>query len=381
MPSLVDVWGAGARRRLASPSGGPRLVAVALVLASASGCVSKSPVTFGVVLDSDGVRGATVAMEQINAAGGVNGRRIVLRNVGGATTNKARVALETAETLARDPAVLGVVGHTNSATSLAASQVYNMNRVVQIAPTSSTPIYSAAGPYSFRLVGSDIHQGLFLANEVLTRHPRPRTAVLFVNDDYGRPLRDVLVERLQQGGLTPVHDAPFFEGASDATRAEMVAALARSRPDLLLWIGRSYEYLPLVRMIHSRLPKIEVIASDGFSGGGVTNDTLHLLDGVSYVRLLSVQLPDSALGALRERYRINGWGEPTDQAILSYDAVLLLSEAVRAVGPSREEIREWVSKVGREHPAVLGASGPIAFTAEGDREASYSLEMIGWRRR
>jgi branched-chain amino acid transport system substrate-binding protein len=354
---------------------------IALAWMPALACTSKEPITFGVVLDADGLRGATAAAEEVNARGGIGGRRVALLSVGGAGSTKASIALQAAESLAAIPAVLGVIGHVNSAASLAASQVYNSRHVVQIAPTSSTPVYSLAGPYSFRLVGSDVHQGAFLANVVLSRNPRPRTAILFVNDDYGRPLRAVVVEHLTKGGLTPVHDAPFIEGADMTSRAEMIAALARARPDLLLWIGRSYEYVPILDTLEKALPKIVVIASDGFAGGSVTHDSLHRLDGVSYVRLVDWSRPSPALQQLRALYLREGWGEPADQAVLAYDAVLVLSEAVRNAGTSREAIRNWLERVGTDVPPVQGLSGPIAFLPNGDRKAAYFLEEIGKARR
>ncbi|HEY5440566.1 MAG TPA: ABC transporter substrate-binding protein, partial [Gemmatimonadaceae bacterium] len=103
----------------------------------AVGCDRAGPYRIGVVLDDDGFRAASLAAEQVNADGGINGHRLELRNIGGAGSTKARVALETAERLATDPNILAVVGHTNSSASLAASQVYNMRHVAQIAPTST----------------------------------------------------------------------------------------------------------------------------------------------------------------------------------------------------------------------------------------------------
>lgn len=353
------------------------LALVALTCVPLNACVEKSSVTFGVVLDGDGMRGATLAMEEINSRGGINGHPLALRNVGGAGSTKARLALETAQRLAADPTILAVIGHTNSSASLAASQVYNAQHIVQIAPTSSTPLYSDAGPYSFRLVGSDVHQGAFLANQVLARRPHPRTAVLFVNDDYGRPLRGVLVERLRAGGLTPVYDSPYAENDGVAERSELVDALARAKPDLLIWIGRAYDYVPVQAMLAKALPKLVVLATDGFSGGTITQDTLHLLDGVSYVRLVDAQRPDPALQRLLDRYHREQWGEPSDQAVLSYDAVLLLADAVRNAGPKRDAIRDWLSAVGSKRSPVQGLSGPIILTANGDRQPQYFLEEIG----
>jgi len=132
-------------------------------------CRERAPLRIGVVLDPDGLRGAVMAADDLNAGGGINGRRLELRVVNGLSSTSAKDALTAAESLATDATILAVVGHTNSNASLAASQVYNERHVVQIAPTSTAPLYSHAGPYSFRMVPSDLYQGEFLAKVVAGR--------------------------------------------------------------------------------------------------------------------------------------------------------------------------------------------------------------------
>ena len=350
------------------------IVILATVLAA---CNRSSPFTVGVVLDTDGMRGATIATEEINSRGGIKGHKLQLKSVGGAGSFRASVALETARVLAEDPSVLAVIGHTNSSASLAASQVYNAQHVVQLAPTTTAPLYSQAGPYSFRLTGSDVHQAAFVANHVLGLPVTPRTAVLFVNDDYGRPLHRSITSRLRAAGLSPVYDSPYAAEATDADNTEMVDAVARSHPQLIVWIGRSADYLRIQPLLHAALPTVEVVATDGFSGSTIANDSLHRLDGVRYVRLLDVQRPDTNLSRLFARYQREGWREPSDQAVLSYDSVLLLAEAIRAAGPNREAIREWLTRVGSSVPPVQGLSGSIAFSGEGDRIPQYFLATVG----
>ena len=116
----------------------PPIFALASLLAAVvllAGCEGSAPYRIGVVLDADGLRAATLATEQINANGGINGHPLELRYIGGAGSTKAKLALETAEHLAADPSILAVVGHTNSGASIAASQVYNARRIAQIAPS------------------------------------------------------------------------------------------------------------------------------------------------------------------------------------------------------------------------------------------------------
>jgi branched-chain amino acid transport system substrate-binding protein len=353
------------------------LLMLGAVTAFATGCDRGVPYRIGVVLDADGVRGASIAAERINASGGIHGHPLELRNIGGAGSIKARLALETAESLATDQTILAVVGHTNSSASLAASQVYNARHVVQIAPTSTTPLYGEAGPYSFRLVASDVHQGVFLADQALKRRQHSRVAMVFVNDDYGRPLSNVVRERLLHAGSAPVFDAPYSE--KDSHPGDVAASLARAHPDVLIWIGRAYDYADMQPLFAKAVPSLEVIASDGFDGPSLLTDTLGRFDGVQYVRLVDLDRPDSTLLALRGRYLHDGLGEPSDQAILSYDAVSMLAEAIRQAGPRREAIRDWLATVGHGAPPFRGLSGSIAFASRGDRAPQYFLKRIDGR--
>ena len=342
----------------------------------AVGCDRAGPYRLGVVLDDDGFRAASLAAEQVNADGGINGHRLELRDIGIAGSMEAKVALETAERLATDPSVLAVVGHTNSGASLAASQVYNAWHVAQIAPTSTTPFYGVGRPYSFRLVASDVYQGVFLADQALMRKARPHVAIVFVNDDYGRPLHTIVLDRLRGAGVEPVYVSPYTEGDMVTDRSEIVGSLAQTRPDLLIWIGRSHAYADIQPLLKKALPSLEVIASDGFGGPLLLTDSLHRFDDVQYVRLVDLQRPDSSLRRLRARYLRDGLGVPSDQAILSYDAVSLLAEAIRQGGPKRDAIRNWLSHVGRDKPAFPGLSGPVVFTAGRDRTPQYFMERL-----
>ncbi|MEO8622704.1 MAG: branched-chain amino acid ABC transporter substrate-binding protein [bacterium] len=349
----------------------PRAVALAFT-ASLVACDHATPYRIGIALDRLGTEGATLAANKVNAQGGINGHPLELSNVEGAGGTNARLALRTAERLAADPGILAVVGHTNSGTSLTASQVYNARHVLQIAPTATAALYGRAGPYSMRLVASDVHQASYLADHVLAIRPRPRVAVMFVNNDYGRPLHGMVVERLRAGGVTPAYDAPF-DGADMRSGADLLASLIRARPTLLIWIGRDAAFTQLSQGLRDSLPALTVFASDGFGGERVPKDTLHRYDAVQYVRLVNIERADTALQRVRAAVRRAGHGELSDQAVLSHDAVMLLAEAIRAAGPKREAIRDWVARIGRDLPAFPGLSGPIAFEADGDRAPQYFL--------
>ena len=190
-------------------------------------------------MDTDGMIGAELATADLNAAGGILGRPLELDIVEERHETTTREAIATAERLAADRRVLAVIGHHRSSVSLAASQVYNAGHLPQIAPNSSAPLYTLAGPYSYRLVASDVHQAEFIAARIAAMSPVPRIATLYVNDDYGRAFQGLLHGALREAGASPLYEAPFLEGEArlNLSRDDILRALDDIQPDLLIWIG------------------------------------------------------------------------------------------------------------------------------------------------
>lgn len=353
-----------------------KTVALALLAAAIqTGCASSEPVRFGVVLDNDGALGAQLAARDVNAAGGIGGRPLELQVLTGQSSTEARIALAAADNLALDEGIVAVVGHTNSSASLAASQVYNARRLPQIAPTSSAPHYSDAGPYSFRMIASDVHQGAYLT-EWGARLRCTRPAVVYVNDDYGRGLHGSISWTLAAKGISAVHEAPFGEGTNFGDPNELARAIASAKPDLVIWGGRSPELRQTLPALRRLLPRAPIIASDGV-GGPQALSANHGLPGVQFVRFMDWQRPIPAMRDLQRRYREAAKFELTDQAALSYDAVMLLAQAAREASPNREEIRRYLERVGHGGKKFEGATGPVVFDERGDRTPTYSMHLIG----
>jgi len=108
-----------------------------------------------------------------------------------------------------------------------------------------------------RLIASDIHQGVFLADYVLGLRPRPRIAVVYVNDDYGRALRSVLIERLRTAGISSLNDAAYAEGDELTDMRVLVSTLVAVRPSLLIWIGRAREYAMIASELTTALQPLQ----------------------------------------------------------------------------------------------------------------------------
>lgn len=356
-----------------------RRVTLAVTLAIfASACADTSPVRVGVIMSSAGVAGAQFAASEVNDSGGIRGRRFELRVMSEGSATGAREAIVAADSLAEDATVIGVVAHGNSAASLSGSQIYNARRVVQIAPTSSAPLLSRAGPYTFRLVPSDVYQATFLADQIVAGGAIPRTAIFFVNDDYGRSLYQELRARLAERGVPVVLDAPYAENVPFRDVAGAAQRVVASHTELLVWIGRSQlrELLPAVRRL---APRIRVLASDGVDNAATESNSDGLLTGIRYVCFVDMDAPRPALTAMRDRFRAKTGTAATVETALAYDAVMLLATAARDAGARREAVHGYLRSLGAARPAFAGVTGEIAFDEHGDPKPSYCLAEVGVR--
>lgn len=350
------------------------LVATLCLIAA---CADPRPLRIAVVGNSGAPLGAVLAVEDINAAGGIDGRVLEAGIVDEPGQVTSRQAIATADSLARDPRILAVVGHGGSGTSLAASQVYNSRHIPQIAPNSSSPLYTNAGPYSFRLVASDVHQAEFMAAHIERTAPHARVAVLYVNDDYGRALYSALQNALRKSSAALVYDAPFINGEPFAINVrDVVQSLADAAPDLLVWIGLPTELERLRGPLRAAMPRLHVLGSDGVSFLDSSVTDLRAFSGDMVVSYADMSAAKPALQSVAARFRPLSGRTLTDGAALSYDAVGILADAMRTGAHTREAIQRVLAGWGKTGHVYQGITGAIAFDDNGDALPSYVLMEV-----
>lgn len=353
-----------------------RWILTLLALPAALGCDAPARPRVGVSLGAEGIAMATFVAEEVNAAGGIGGRPLELVLEREASTTSARPALESASRLAADPSVVAVVGHANSGASLAAAQVYNERGVPQIAPTSTSPLLAGVGPWTFQLVGSDTHQGQFLADAIGACRATPRIALLYVNDDYGRGLELVVRRALVRAGVPIVYEAPVGD-ADDFAGEELARAIAAQRPDMVVWLARAPSLETLIAPLRAQLPAVDVLSSDGIESAPVVRGDSSFV-GVRLVRFIPTMAESPPLATLEQRFR-RRYPEMqlTGLGVLTYDAMMLVVEGLRAGADRRESLRAHLEGLGRGGAgAFRGLSGAIAFDSTGAAMPRYFLAEV-----
>jgi len=309
------------------------------------------------------LRAAELAVDQINARGGVRGRLLKLKPAD--DSGSENTALRVAEQLYADPAVVAVVGHLSSDPSKAAARVYGAgpSPLAMISPSASSPDLAGINPYFFRICPSDVQHGPQLARFAWQTLAARRAGIIYVNDDYGRGIRRAFAGEFTRLGGVVVEADPYVP----ETRS-LEPYLSRMRQGagidvLLLAAERPGAELALREMQTLRL-SWPVIGGDALTG--IEADGA-LTEGV---RVSSAYLPDrpeARNAAFVADYARAFQGQrPDHRGAGAYDAVHLLARAITEAGAGRQAIRDYLAKVGHGKPPFEGVTGTVAFDTNGD---------------
>jgi branched-chain amino acid transport system substrate-binding protein len=346
----------------------PGLLGGLVVLAAGCGGADLAPVRIGVAgpfSDPIGLPmklAAELAAEEINAAGGIGGRRLELVTRDDYADPDSAVFIATD---LYDSGVSAVIGHLFSGMSLAAAPVYNGGNepVVAISPSSSSPELSTAGDYTFRVCPSDLAHGAALAHWIAERLRLRRGAVLYLNDQYGRGVRQTFVrEFLRLGGELESVD-PYL-GSTPEVDAYLDRLARSRRAEFLVVAGNRSEAEEILRRARGRGLAIPVLGGDGLEG---IHEAGALAEGVylssSYFPTLATESNRRFVEAYARRY---GGSIPNQPAAAAYDAVYLLRDVIARSGTDREAVRRTLAAVGSATPPFEGVTGTVAFDAAGD---------------
>lgn len=351
-----------------------RALPVALALLAATACRSTSgPVLIGLAgpfTDPVGApmkRAAELAVEEINAQGGVAGRpmQLVERNDFANSDSAVFVATDL-----YNAGVAAVIGHLYSGQTLAAAPVYNGGEdpVAAISPSSSSPDVSGAGRYTFRLCPSDLAHGAALARWIRNRLALERGAVLYLNDDYGRGVRETFVEEFARLGGELLSIDPYLGDTPDV--GVYLDRLAKSgRAQFIVVAGNRGDAEEILRQARSRKLTVPVLGADGLEG---IEEAGALAEGVyvSQAYLPSIDRPANRRFVDAYRRKYPDAGLPNQPAAATYDAIYLLRDVIAHAGTRRDAIRDALSAVGKGAPAFEGVTGRVVFDSLGDVPAS-----------
>ena len=302
------------------------------------------------------VRGAEMAVADINAAGGVLGKQLALEI--GDDACEAKQAVAVANQMV-NKGIAFMAGHFCSSTSIPASEVYYEEGVLQISPASTNPMLTEQGfDNVFRTCGRDDQQGL-VAGAFLSRvFPGQRIAVLHDKTAYGKGLADETLKALQNAGVQEALYEAYTAGEKDYSA--LVSKLKAEEIDVIYLGGYHTEAGLIVRQAAAQGLDARLVSGDAL----VTQEFWDITGDSGAGTLFSFSPdPRKEPGAAEvvARFRDQGY-EPEGYTLYTYAAVQVFAQAAEAAGST--DVDALVAAMRSEtFSTVLGELG---FDGNGD---------------
>jgi branched-chain amino acid transport system substrate-binding protein len=293
---------------------------------------------------------AQMAVDEINAAGGVIGQKLQL--VSYDDQAKPDQAIFTANKLIGEDGVKLVVNASYSASGRAAAPVFQKAGVLMIAAYGVHPDITTAGDFMFRLVHLGPPQGeataLFIGK---TLHLR-RISAITMDNDYGQATMDGFLRAAAKYGIQVVNKYSY--ALSDRQFGSIVASVKRDTPDGVYATGYFFTGGPLISQLRAGGVIAPIIGSQAFDSATLMKIAGPAAEGIYVVDSFDRGRQDAALQKFFDDFQKRAAYPPENVAAITYSAVKLMADAImRAKSADPAKVRDALAAT-KSYPLLTG---------------------------
>ncbi|HEX7832751.1 MAG TPA: ABC transporter substrate-binding protein [Thermoanaerobaculia bacterium] len=314
------------------------------------------------------VQGARIAADEINAAGGIDGRKIQLLIED--DQGRAEEAATVVTKLITGSNVVALVGENSSNQSLAAAPIAQANGVPMISPSSTNPAVTEKGDYIFRVCFTDPYQGKALA-AFARRDLKLDTAAILVDkkNDYSIGLAGVFRKEFEAAGGKIVAEQSYAGG--DSEFRPQLTAIRNAKPQALFIPGFYTEVGQIAIQARDLGITVPLLGGDGWDSPTVIQIGGRAIENSYFSDHYFVGDTRDVVKKFVSEYEKRHGKKPEATAALGYDAVHIFALAAkRAKSLDRKKIRDEIAAT----KDYVGVSGNITMGA--DRNPIKSVAMI-----
>ncbi len=330
-----------------------------------------SPYTGQLASFGEGVKnGALLKAEEINAAGGINGKQLEISLEDELCDPKEAATVATK--IANNPKIGIVVGHLCSSATLAALPIYRDAKLPAITPASTNVSIGKMSPYYFRDVYRDDFQGLFLAQYAHQIKGYKKVAVFYEVNDYSMGLMLAFMKEAKKLGIKILGTEAYTSDTSDFK--PQLTKFKMMKPDAIFIPG----YAPQGTLIVSQAVGLG-LKTEFFGADGLDDDLMTKNPDAEGLFVTTPFLPDKAgpeAESFIKAYNKKHGKDPNWFAANTYDAVGIAAQAIEHVGLDREKIRNYLASIDSKEKAYVGVTGKTYFDENGDCLKSAFIKVI-----
>ncbi|MDR2796675.1 MAG: ABC transporter substrate-binding protein [Spirochaetaceae bacterium] len=271
--------------------------------------------------------GILLAIDEINAADGINGRKVEL--IFEDDEGKPEKSVNAYNKLTTKDKVKIIIGSLTSKCTIAITSKAQAQQVLLVAPAATEEAVTDAGDYIFRACFIDQFQGtvggIFSANELGGK----QAAILYNNDnDYSVGLKDNFITGFQQQGGMIVANESYTTGDVDFNA--QITKIKSANPDLIYLPDYYNTVAVIAKQLRAQGINITIVGADGWDG--LTKIAGYEVLNGFYSTHYAADSTDTKVQNFVKSYQAKFGTIPISAAALGYDSMYLISDAIAAAG-------------------------------------------------
>lgn len=274
--------------------------------------------------------GVELAQEEVNAAGGVLGRKLVVVKEDDSLSVTKGIAI--AHGFANNPDMVAVIGTLNSYISVSTAPVYEFAKLLFMSQGSSANRLTSQGyEYFFRMIPSNRDVGEMLARHAGLRNYK-RVLVYYVKNEYGLDLANAFEQRAEEFGVEVVDRVSYLAGAADYKLAMQHWRDFYSF-DAIFIAGSLPEGAQIIRAAREIGIQVPIFGGDGLDSLELIRLGGEAVEGTEVISFFHPDEPQEVVAEFNARFSARfGNRTPDTSAALGYDAIKLLADTMNRAG-------------------------------------------------
>jgi branched-chain amino acid transport system substrate-binding protein len=273
--------------------------------------------------------GIQLAFEEINAAGGVGGKKLEM--IFEDDQGRPEQAKTVASKLVNQDKVVALLGEVASTNSLAAAPVAQEAKIPMISPSSTNPKVTEVGDYISRVCFIDPFQGSVMAR-FATNTLKAKTAAIIgdVNSDYSKGLSEVFKQEFTKLGGQIVAESAYTQ--TDADYKGQLTNIRNLKPDVIYIPGYYGNVAIIAKQARELGMNMPLMGGDGWDSPELWKLGGDALKNAYISNHYSADNPAPEIQNFVKNYKAKFNVAPDSLAALAYDSAKVLADALKRAG-------------------------------------------------
>lgn len=309
----------------------------------------------------------TMAMEEVNAAGGINGKTLEL--VFQDSKSDAKESSDLCRQYVDNEDIVAVLGDFTSTACMADAPIVKEAEMAILSPTASNPAFTEMNDCTFGIIGKQDADSRYYAHYVLQEYAGvDNVGIIYIESDWGNAAMSNFVDEAGKIGLNIVEMASFVQDEKDFS--SIITKMKAANPDHIAIMDQG-----ATSQIINQIRTSGWDVSLSTNGPGTSQQLIDLCgencEGLLLTTPFFFDPENEKEMAWRDEFTERAGFAPTVHSVNAYDCALLISEAIRQCGDdiTRENVRDKLAAIDFSG----GLTGQIKFDETGSLDRRYII--------